>query len=203
MRTPLLLAALLALPLATTAQESAWGPRVGVDLAAQSFGDIGANLTDWKVGYLFGLAGDHDFGNRFHLLTDFLYIKKGTRTRDAATRTTGYTTLNYLEADLLGKFDLDGNNEGLFMTLGPTFSYFMGGRVRNVMDGQETTDYKVAGSDLNRRFEVGGAVGIGFDLKSWVLEFRGQTGFTAIDQAGQVRNVVLGAHFTRYFRKGE
>ena len=185
------------------AQESAWGPRVGVDLAAQSFGDIGANLTDWKFGYLAGLAGDHDFGNRFHLLTEFLYIKKGTRTRDAATRTTGYTTLNYLEADVLGKFDLTGNNEGLFMTLGPTFSYFMGGRVRNVMDGQETTDYKVNGSDLNRRFEVGGAVGIGFDLKSWVLEFRGQTGLTAIDQAGQVRNVVLGAHFTRYFRKGE
>jgi hypothetical protein len=180
-------------------QEKLVGFRVGADVASQSFGGLGNNQTDWKFGFIAGASVDHDFENRFHLVSDFMWIMKGTRTRDPATRTTGLTTLNYAEFDLLGKFELSEQNEGLFMTLGPTFGYFLGGRVKNTQDGVETINNKVSGDALDRRFELGGAAGVGFDLNNWVLEFRGQIGFTAIDPAGQTRNAVLAAHFTKYF----
>lgn len=189
---------LILLPALGLAQGSRWGPRAGVVLGAQTVGDLGANVTEWKPGLTAGISGDHPLVERFHLQTDLLWIMKGARARNPAVRTTGNTTLNYLELDLLGKFDLDGAQEGLFLTIGPTFGYFLSGRVTTRQDGQEINSYSLAGGDLYRRFEIGGAVGIGLEVKRWVLEFRGQSGVSTIDRPGLVRNVVLGAHFSRY-----
>ena len=200
MRTPFLLATVLATGVLSSAfgQNTVWGPRLGVDLGAQSVGSVGQNVTDWKPGFLFGIAGDRDFRNGLHLATELLWIQKGSSTRNPSIGTKGLTTLNYLEADILGKFDLSGDAEGLFLTIGPTFAYFLNGKVKNLQDGKETSSYKVSGSQLDKRFEVGAAVGVGFDLKNWVMEFRGQTGFTSIDTFSPTRNAVLSIQFTRY-----
>ncbi len=195
----IVLSSFVAFAIITSAQEASVGIRLGADIASQTFG---SNLgqTDWKFGFLSGASMDHDFGNQFHIQSDLLWIMKGTRTRDDPTRTRGLTTLNYLELDLLGKFDISNEKEdGLFVTLGPTFGYFLSGRIKNTQEGVEISNDKVPGKNLDRRFELGGAAGVGFELRDWVLEFRGQLGFTSIDSGGQVKNAVIAAHFTRYF----
>jgi len=182
------------------AQGVTGGIRVGADIASQTFGSEREGQTDWKTGFLAGVSRDHDFGNQFHMLSDLIWIMKGTRSRDDATRTKGVTTLNYIELDLLGKFEFSNEKEnGLFVTFGPTLGYFLGGRIKNTQEGVEISNDKVSGEALDRRFEFGGAAGVGFDLNNWILEFRGQLGLTSIDSGGQVKNAVISAHFSRYF----
>ena len=191
---------LVLLSVSSNAQGVTSGIRIGGDLASQTFGSEREGQTDWKFGMLAGVSRDQDLGNQLHVLSDLMWIMKGTRSRDDATRTKGLTTLNYLELDLLGKFELSNEKDnGLFLTLGPTFGYFLSGRVKNTQDGVEISNIKVDSKDLDRPFEFGGAAGVGFDLNDWVLEFRGQLGFTSIDSGGQVKNAVISAHFSRYF----
>ena len=196
MERPLLLGVALASALLCTAQVRQ-GPRLGLSIASQTSGQF----LQWtglpKLGPIIGWSFDVPVKKQISVLLEPMLMSKGSWTRDATLKTNTYITLRYLELPMLAKVDMQPDTNGLFLTTGFIYGYWIYGRQRTVVDGQETYDqtYELAGSEA-RRAQWSFALGIGKQGERWGWELRGQSSITPFSSLQRGQNLVFGIHVT-------
>lgn len=173
------------------------GPRLGLALATQTAGQF----LQWsglpKIGPIVGWSFDIPLRGQIGMRVEPMLMSKGSWARDAVTNTNTFTTLRYLELPLLLRLDMQPAEDGLFLTGGPIYGYWLNGRYRTVVDGQETVDltYDLSQSGVQRT-QWSMALGLGGQGKNWSWEVRGQSSVSPFDRLQKGQNVVFGIHLT-------
>lgn len=173
------------------------GPRLGLAMATQTAGQF----LQWnglpKLGPIVGWCFDVPLWGQIGLRVEPMLMSKGSWARDAVTNTNTFTTLRYLELPLLLRLDMQPAPDGLFMTGGPIYGYWIYGRYRTVVDGQETVDLKYDLSQSGvQRSQWSMAIGLGSQGSKWSWEVRGQSSVSPFDRLQKGQNVVFGIHLT-------
>ncbi|MBK9760507.1 MAG: PorT family protein [Flavobacteriales bacterium] len=173
------------------------GPRLGLAIATQTAGQF----LQWQglpkfgpiVGWSFDIPYTHQIGFRLEPMV----MSKGSWTRNAQLNTNSFVTLRYLELPVLLRLDLDTARGGFFMTGGAVYGYWLSGRLRTTVNGEETQNikYDLAQPNVNRsQWSI--AVGLGQQGKKWSWELRGQSSITPFDKLIRSQNLVFGLHVT-------
>jgi len=179
----------LALTISTSAQ-NIHGPRLGLGLATQSVGGLFQNTQNLLPGPVFGYGVELPMHPQFIIMPELLWMTKGAVVRNQAQQTRSKNAFRYLELQVMVKVSTDAKPGGLFLTLGPSFGYFVTGRSRTWYNGDLTTDVKYDLSDSDNRFQFSAAVGMGTDMKRTSFEFRAQTSLTPFSSTLQTQNIV-------------
>lgn len=195
-RSCLLLSALVCSAL-VCAQTVRQGPRFGLAVATQTSGQ----LLSWnglpKLGPILGYSWELPYTSQVGILLEPMIMSKGSWTQNAQQQLNTFITLRYLELPALLKLDLDTAKNGYFLTGGVIYGYWVYGRTRQTLNGEETLDVTY---DLNqpnvRRSQWSVAVGLGRASDRWSWELRAQTSVTPFDRLQRVQNLVFGLQFT-------
>ncbi|MBC8111128.1 MAG: PorT family protein [Verrucomicrobia bacterium] len=162
--------------LQTTAQQLYLMPKVGMTLANQitnsPFDD-----SYYKTGFVVGGALEYKISELFSLQTELLYIQKGEKDEYMFTSNDVIVggiydverkrIYNYLEIPLLAKATFGKGNFKLFIFGGPSFSYLVNAKEKNLFIRKDGTGtYSSEGKksynlDFTNRFEVGLQSGVG------------------------------------------
>ncbi|MBC5772924.1 PorT family protein [Pontibacter sp. KCTC 32443] len=153
----------------STAQTVSIGPRVGLNFATQVVtGDDSQYADDWNdevkaaTGAQVGLATNFMLGEVFSIQPEFLYTQKGYRFEDADETVTG--KYDYIDVPVLAKLSFGSPQLKGFVTAGPTFSYWMGGKdtfESDGMDFSEDIDFDNEDDGIENQFEAGASIGLG------------------------------------------
>jgi hypothetical protein len=189
MMSRLLAIAGLALTISTTAQ-NIHGPRLGLSLATQSVGGLFQNTQNLLPAPVFGYGVELPMHPQFIIMPELLWMTKGAVVRNQAQQTRSKNAFRYLELPVMVKVSTDSKPGGLFLTLGPSFGYFVTGRSRTWYNGELTQDVKYDLSESDNRFQFSAAVGMGTDMKKTSFEFRAQTSLTPFSSTLQTQNIV-------------
>lgn len=200
---------------AASASPARLGLKAGLNLANLTGSDAGKdNGFSSLVGLNAGLMADFAFNEHVAFHPELLYSQKGAKLSDSFSytddavrveqRTTGQIRLHYLDLPLL----LRGKANGFFVEAGPQLGYLMGQKTDLTLTSTATavggapvtsteTETNTA-TDGIRRFEVGYAVGVGYQLpRGLELGVRYNGGFTSLDNdnnpdlRAKVRNSVF------------
>lgn len=188
-RSLILLSALLSGLLAHTVQGQT-GPRIGAGFATQSVGGLFQNTSNLMPGPIFGWFVEAPVHSQVSIMPELLYMTKGFAVRNPAQATRTRTTLRYLEVPVLAKVSLDKEEGGLFLLVGPTMGYFLGGRSRLWLEDQLQFDNKFDLPVNGRRLEFSGLVGMGVEGEKWGFDVRAQTSLTPFERFTRIQNVV-------------
>jgi len=179
------------------AQAVRQGPRFGLAVATQTSGQF----LSWnglpKLGPILGYSWDLPYTQQVGILIEPMVMSKGSWTQNAQQKLNTFITLRYLELPVLLKLDMDQAENGYFLTGGPIYGYWIHGRTRQTLNGQETLDVTYNLNQPNvRRSQWSVAVGLGRASDRWSWELRAQTSVTPFDRLQRVQNLVFGLHFT-------
>jgi len=176
---------------------SLFGPKAGVNYSTWYNTQLGN--VNFRFGYQFGVALDYDFGNKFHFAPELLFIQKGFVLRNNQYNRVDKVRMNYIEVPLIGKFDLiDKKGNRPFFTLGMTLSYYVGGNFVQTQDGNEVGS-GAYGDGPDKKFDIGALAGVGMDLGRFIIEFRGQLGFTSPFYFDTGRHATMSVNFSYLF----
>lgn len=197
MRYSLLLLALI-VGLAGSAQlQLRHGPRLGLSMASRS---AGGQLLQWtglpKFGPIYGWSFDVPISDQIHVLVEPMMMTKGSWTRNAQWNTNDYITMRYLELPVLMKLSTNPDPQGLFLSGGMIYGYAMGGRYRQVRDGQTVIDNKYDFSGSSNRSQWNVALGLGYEKRNLMWEMRIQQSITPLTPFVRAQDLVVGFHFT-------
>ncbi|HEY0976525.1 MAG TPA: outer membrane beta-barrel protein [Flavobacteriales bacterium] len=197
MRIPLLLL-LTGLSLLTHAQnEFRHGPRLGLSMATRTAGNA---LLSWtglpKFGPIYGWSFDAPITEQIHVLVEPTMMTKGSWTRNSQFNENTYITVRYLELPALLKLSTNPDPQGLFLSGGVIFGYAMGGKFKNVRDGQVTQEFKYNFEGTNNRSQWNIALGLGSEKKNWMYELRIQQSVTPLSPLVRGQDLVVGLHLT-------
>lgn len=187
------------LPLSVSAQDSRNGPKVGLGISCQTFGQFLAWNGQPKLGPLLGWSFEAPVTSQVSLLIEPMYIMKGSRTVDSYYKTRTTITLNYLEMPLLLKISTNPDPQGLFITGGFMYGYFLGGKSMNYQYGDLVSTYSYAGDTQTNRSQWSAALGIGHEKGSWMWELRGQNSLNTFQPLQRSHNVVYSVQLTWRF----
>lgn len=197
MRHHLLLAAVLTTFTTFGQMQFRHGPRVGLSMASRT---VGGQLLRWtglpKFGPLYGWSFDVPISDQIHVLVEPMMMSKGSWTRNAQWNMNDYVTVRYLELPVLLKLSTNPDPQGMFLTGGFIYGYAMGGRFRQMRDGQEVMDikYNFAGSSNRSQWNV--ALGLGHEKRNFMWELRVQQSITPLNPLVRGQDLVVGFHFT-------
>lgn len=189
MRKLLLLTA--ALPSLLIAQVRT-GPIAGISIATVNAGQF----LQWtglpKIGPVLGWKFKMPITSHVGFDLEPMYMSKGSWTRNATTNTNSFVTLRYLELPALIELDLDTVPDGLFLTGGLIYGYWLSGHFRTTQDGKDLVnfDYDLSGPNV-RRSQWSVAVGLGRQGERWSWELRGQSSVTPFDALQRTHNLVF------------
>lgn len=198
MRTPSILFATLLLSTSVLAQESTpavlqakMGPRLGIGLATQSVGGLFQNTSNLMPAPVFGWHLDLPIHRQVNISPELLYMTKGYSTRSPAIAQRTRSTFRYLELPVLVKVHIEKNqSDGLFLLVGPSMGYFMGGRYKQWTDGELQFDGKYTLPPNGQRLQFSGVVGMGMEGDRWGFDVRAQTSVTPFERFTRIQNVV-------------
>jgi hypothetical protein len=179
----------LLLPLSVLAQGSRNGPKVGLGIATQTAGQFLAWSGQPKFGPLIGWSFEAPITSQVSLLIEPMYIAKGSRTVNSIYKIRTSITLNYIEMPLLLKVSTNPDPQGLFLTGGLMYGYYLGGRIKSYDHGSQVTD-RTFGAGGTNRGQWSAAIGIGHERGSWMWELRGQSSLNTFDPLIRSHNVV-------------
>lgn len=174
------------------------GPRVGLAMASQT---AGGQFLAWrglpKFGPILGWSFDVPVTEQIHVLIEPNWIHKGSWTRNSTMNTNTFVTLKYIELPVLAKLSMNPDPGGLFLSGGPIFGYWMGGKTRTTMNGAEqmSVTYNLQGTNAKRQ-QWSLAVGLGNEKRNFMWEIRAQSSVTPFDPLLRVQNLVFGLHLT-------
>jgi hypothetical protein len=132
----------------------------------------------WRPGFTIGLASSFSTGGIFAIAPEINFSQRGNRTENLLSAN-GETfdsenRYNYLEVPVLFRLSF-GETLGGYINAGPTFSYWLGGKM-------DTEDINFSEIDEEKRWEIGGAIGGGVKLNtgigSFLIDLRYTRGFT-------------------------
>ncbi len=168
------------------------GPIGGVSLATVNSGQFLAWSGLPKIGPVLGWKFRLPITTHVGLDLEPMFMSKGSWTRNAPTNTNTFVTLRYLELPALIELDLDTIPDGLYLTGGLVYGYWLSGNVRTTQDGSEITNYSYDLSGPNvRRSQWSVAVGLGKQGSKWSWEVRGQSSVTPFDPLLRSHNLVF------------
>ena len=157
--------------------ESHFGVKGGVNFSNIYNTEVDDNnvLTSFNAGFY----ASFPVGDILSIQPEILYSRKGGELDydNAITSGTSQFKLNYIEVPVLLKVNI---TENLNVHAGPYFSYLIDAEVSNDAEG-EAIDFEDAydNDDFNK-FDVGLAVGIGYDFGSLGIGARYNYGFSTI-----------------------
>lgn len=185
------LAIALLLPFSAAAQESRNGPKVGIDIGTQTAGQFLAWYGLPKLGLIAGWSFEAPITSQVSLLIEPMYIGKGSVSADPVLKTRGSVALNYLELPLMLKVSTNPDPQGLFISGGLMYGYFLFGKIRNYQDGNLVNAYDYSPSNNTNRSQFSAALGIGHEMGHWMWELRGQSSLNTFDAYVRSHNVVF------------
>lgn len=183
------LIALLLLPLTVAAQESRNGPKIGLGISTQTAGQFLAWSGLPKVGPIMGWSFEAPVTSQVSLLIEPMYITKGSLTVNSQYKTRTSITLNYLEMPILVKVSTNPDPQGLFISGGLMYGYYLGGRVKNFEYGQLVSNGTFSAEGTNRS-QFSAALGLGHEIGHWMWELRGQSSLNTFQPVVRSHNVV-------------
>lgn len=190
MFTRFMLVALLAWPMTSFAQESRNGPKIGLGIATQTFGQFLAWNGLPKLVPVAGWSFEAPLTHQASLLIEPMYIGKGSVTVNSYEKTRNSIALNYLELPLLLKVSTNPDPQGLFLTGGLMYGYFLHGKVKDFRNGELQRTYVFSPSGNTNRSQWSAAVGLGHEMGHWMWELRGQSSLNTFDRLVRSHNVV-------------
>ncbi len=175
------------------------GPKVGIGMATITSG----GFLSWsglpKFGPIAGWSFEVPVTNQVSALIEPMYIGKGSVTQNAALKTRSSVSLSYLELPLLLKLSTNPDPQGVFLSAGIIYGYFLRGRVKTWQDGKLLTDYPYSTTTNNSQWSA--ALGLGSEKGNWMWEVRGQNSFRLFSPFLTSRNVVFSAQVAWRFPK--
>lgn len=198
MKLRLLLLPVLLAPVFCHAQ-NIHGPRLGLGLATQSVGGLFQSTSNLLPAPVFGYGVELPLHPQFVIMPELLWMTKGAVVRNQAQQTRSKSAFRYLELPVLVKVSTDAKPGGIFLTIGPSFGYYVAGRSRTWLDGELQSDVKYDLQDTDNRFQFSAAVGMGTDMKKTSFEFRAQTSLTPFSSTLQTQNIVYQLTFAWRF----
>ena len=186
--------ALLVTSLATAAQaQLRHGPRLGLGLATRSTGFMQQTGIP-KPGILAGWGVDIPLKAGLKLMTDLLYVNKGSASRNVYVKENYIYYLNYAELPLMLKLDTDKKDGGFFISVGLYGAYLLRSRFLHTLDGRVIHDIKYDLSESTDRFDYGAGFGFGLEGRRMSFEVRGESGLSFFDPVLRFRNTMYAIH---------
>jgi len=179
----------LLLPLSVTAQEMRNGPKVGIAFATQAVGQFFGSNGHLKLGPEAGWSFELPITSQISALLEPMYIAKGSRTVNSGSKVHDLISLHYLELPVMLKISTNPDPQGLFLTGGLMYGYFLGGHQKHYEYGNLESDTKYEAGTTNRS-EWSAGLGIGYEKGDWMWEFRAQSSLSVFDPLVQTHNVV-------------
>lgn len=189
MRIPIILIVTF-LPLSMAAQEFRHGPKLGIGASTQSYGQFLAWNGQPKLGPLVGWSFELPVTTQISLLIEPMYIAKGIRSVNSYYKTRTSITYNYLEIPVLLKISTNPDPQGLFLTGGLLYGYFLGGREKDFEYGNLINNYTFPGTSSTNRSQLSAALGIGHEQGSWMWEVRAESSLNTFDPVVSSHNIV-------------
>lgn len=186
---PFLLGLLIA-PLCTAAQESRNGPKVGFGIGTQVIGSFFGWSGQPKIGPVVGWSFEAPMTGQVSLLIEPMYIGKGSVTVNPQLKTRSSIALNYLEMPLMVKVSTNPDPQGLFLTGGLMYGYFLHGKIKNFRDGSLESSYDFIPAGTTHRGQFSAGLGLGHEMGHWMYELRAQSSLTTFDPLVRSRNLV-------------
>lgn len=184
------LLALILSPFHSMAQHSHNGPKVGMGIGTQVIGKFFGWSGQPKIGPIVGWSFEAPLTPQVSLLIEPMYIGKGSVTVNPQWKTRTSIALNYVEMPLMLKVSTSPDPQGLFLTGGLMYGYFLHGKVKNFRDGalQNSYDFVPAGTQNRGQFSAG--IGLGHEKGHWMYELRAQSSITMFDPLIRSRYLV-------------
>jgi len=213
MRTLLLLLICVTCAFTATAQSLTIGPRLGVNFGRQIYvedselADFWDDEVEMEPGLQAGLVSNIKISELLSVQPELLYTVKGYKFESPDRTVTG--KYDYLDVPVLAKITIgEGPVQG-FVTLGPTFSYWMGGENRfksRNLEFTEDIEFEDDDDGVENRFEAGASLGLGVAFNTGAgafnLDLRYGTGFTSVyesDDDSKLRNENFGISLAYLF----
>lgn len=172
------------------AQESRNGPKVGLGIGTQTIGSFFGWNGQPKLGPIVGWSFEAPVTEQISLLIEPMYIGKGSVSVNSQQKTRSSIALNYLEMPFMLKVSTNPDPQGLFLTGGLMYGYFLHGKVKNYRDGKLDSSYDFSPSGTQHRGQFSAGLGLGHEKGHWMWELRAQSSLTTFDPLVRSRNLV-------------
>ncbi len=186
--------------IATASAQVRFGVKAGGNLSflytSGSNQGINADQYNGRFGYHFGGMLECSLSEMFSIQPELMYLNHGANLKkeNSFGMKDGQITLNTLQLpiNLKAKFNLGQSDSKLFVYGGPYVGYNMYGKVAGKIDGVKV-DNKLYTKDSNmKRFDYGFGIGVGIEMKKFVLTLGNQYG--ANDISGSEKGKMRAGH---------
>lgn len=159
MKKYLMMAVMALFAIAANAQAPRWGIKAGLN-----FANLGRDAnTDARVGFHIGGLAEWKMTDLISLQPEALLSMKGADDISAW----------YLEVPINAKFNFELGKGNIYLTVGPYIGIGLFG---------EVNDYDWFGADRNKRFDIGGGLGVGYEFaQHWFVNLGYSYGFMNIN----------------------
>lgn len=148
------------------------GPKLGLSMASISSGSFFSWSGQPKFGPLGGWSFEAPISPQASILIEPMLMSKGSVSVNSVQKTRTSVSQLYLEMPLMLKLSMNPDPQGLYLTAGVLYGYFLRGRVRTFQNGNLLTDYAFAASQGNSQWSLG--LGLGRERGNWLWEVRAQ-----------------------------
>lgn len=186
----ILFAGMILFPAGASAQQSHNGPKLGAGIGTQVIGSFFGWSGQPKVGPIVGWSFEAPMTEQVSLLIEPMYIGKGSVTVNPQLKTRSSIAMNYLEMPLMVKVSTSPDPQGLFLTGGLMYGYFLHGKVKNFRDGTLESSYDFTPAGTQKRGQFSAGIGLGHEKGHWMYELRAQSSITLFDPLIRSRYLV-------------
>lgn len=184
------LGALLLLSAPASAQESRNGPKLGFGIGTQVIGKFFGWSGQPKIGPVVGWSFEAPLTEQVSLLIEPMYIGKGSVTVNPQWKTRTSIAMNYLEMPVLVKVSTSPDPQGLYLSGGLMYGYFLHGKIRNFKEGKLESSVEFSPVGTQHRGQFSAALGLGHEKGHWMYEIRAQSSLTTFDPVVRSRYLV-------------
>lgn len=151
------------------------GPKIGLSMASISGGSFLSWSGQPKFGPLVGWSFEAPLANQASLLIEPMLMSKGSVSVNSTLKTRSSVSQTYLEMPLMLKLSTNPDPQGVFLSAGIIYGYFLRGKVRNYQNGTLLSEYAFSTAQKNSQWSMG--LGLGREKGNWLWEVRAQNSF--------------------------
>lgn len=151
------------------------GPKLGLSMASISGGSFFSWSGQPKFGPLVGWSFEAPLANQASLLIEPMLMSKGSVSVNSTLKTRSSVSQTYLEMPLMLKLSTNPDPQGVFLSAGIIYGYFLRGKVRNYQNGTLLSEYAFSTAQKNSQWSMG--LGLGREKGNWLWEVRAQNSF--------------------------
>lgn len=151
------------------------GPKIGLSMASISGGSFLSWSGQPKFGPLGGWSFEAPISPQASLLIEPMLMSKGSMTVNSTLKTRTSVSQLYLEMPLMLKLSVKPDPQGVYLSAGILYGYFLRGKVRNYQNGALLNEYAFSTAQKNSQWSMG--LGLGREKGNWLWEVRAQNSF--------------------------